>query len=1448
MSDQQKKLSNMLRKSVVAVNKLKQTINQLEHEKHEPIAIIGMACRFADGIETIEQYWQALIDKRDTIHSVPIDRWDKDALYDSDKDTAGKMNLKRIGSIQNLDQFDPEFFEISPREAVDMDPQHRLLLEVSWEALEDAAIPSDSLFGSNTGVFTSILNHDYSDLLLMQGQERYANPYSALSYWGCIAAGRISYFLGLQGPNVAIDTGCSASIISLHDASNSLRNRECDLAIAGGAHVVISPERVMNYCRVGVLSPSGACRSFSDDADGFAKGDGCGMLVLKRLSDAINNDDRIYAVIPGSAINHDGASAGLTVPNGPAQEKVIRAALKRSNLSPSDIDFIEAHGTGTPLGDPIEFRALNNVFKGCKDTENPLLVGSVKTNLGHLESAAGVASIIKVILALQHDLIPPQIHFSTLNKMIELDVIPAEILTEAVPLDKKPDSIRAVGISSFSLSGSNAHMIITDVPTEYGEHMEPIEATSTKEHHVITLSAKTPDSLSLLIGKYIDFIDENTAIEIGDLAYTTNIGRTHFEHRISVVVRSLSELKEALINNNYLSGNSSENKNLKVSMSHQERRDYIIQDIGKHKRQIELGSDVDWLTLLNDLSELYISGAAIDWKTLYTNFAYRKISLPSYAFTRKRYWSKLLEHAGVSVDQYRYIIKWEISSSLPSVDTSKLQGNWLLMSEDDDVSRELNDQLTESPVQISISSLEKDDIDAAVIVFVVPKKPNIMALTKKFFTLLKSLAAKNHNVSLIVITHDLFIGDIQEDQLATAPLIGMLKSAVNENPHITGKIIDFRAADKLKPKIENILKEIIYADSEDQVAYKNNTRYLPRLTQGQFEQSKPITLDSDACYLITGGMGDLGSQVASWFAKQGAKHLLLTTHREVDSTVTTEFKKKFPDDCDVDFLLVDLTIDEQVKKMMEKIASLPHPLKGIVHTAGTIKDMPVSEMSWEDMEFVFKPKITAVSVLDRLCEQHNLALDFFILFSSIASVMGTIGQVNYAGANAYLDFFSQYRRARGEAALSIGWGPWSQLGMAQELLQLHGSMGLDGLTTQEGMAAFAKVFSEQGHVLVSNFNWQNVFAKNLFRTMLIENFKPESKSEPQVKQDFSQRLPGLPEAEQQSIITETITEELRAVLELPADKTLSLNQHFSEFGLDSILAVELRNRLQQHLANLMSLNINDLFSHSNLAELSLYLSQTMQLKPASIKPELKSKWLINLPATQPIKSRLICIPHGGSGTSVFQGWRKQLADDVELCLLELPGRETRVDEPLMQNYDRLLFELLQAVSNKLDFPYILFGHSLGGLLAADLAALLCALDYPPPSHLIISGVRPMSLLKADAAWFKSMLDGDDQTFVDEVKEMFPDYPATTDPTSPLTDILRADYQLIYARCLKADPDPINVSLTTITAEADTYISQGGMERWGAITSAELDHQIVPGQHLSIVSNPQPYIDIIKKWL
>ena len=537
---------DLLRESLAAIDRLQSRLDASEGARREPIAIVGLGCRFP-GAGNPQEFWELLRDGRDAVRDVPADRWDADAYYDANPDAPGKSTTRRGGFLDRVDLFDARFFGISPREAATLDPQQRLLLEVAWETLEDANIAPDRLGGSATGVFIGITTSDYArqlDLGSANGSDVYAATGNALN----AAAGRISFVLGLQGPCLAIDTACSSSLVAVHEACQALRAGECDLALAGGVNVMLSPVPSILFSKWGMLATDGKCKTFDADADGFVRGEGCGMVALRRLSDAEADGDSILAVIRGSAVNSDGRSSGLTVPNGPAQQQVIRRALEMARIAPEAVDYVEAHGTGTPLGDPIEVEALDAVLGDNRPVDRPLLLGAVKATIGHTESASGVAGLIKVVLALRQGLLPKQLHFTSPNPRIHWGDGRLRVVAEATAWTRG-ERTRIAGVSSFGFSGTNAHVVVSEAPLN-----TPASPVVDRPLHLMLLSARTPAALRAITTDVRDRLRDG-ADSFADVCHSLAVGRARLPERLALVAVDAAQAAQELTR--YLDGATS---------------------------------------------------------------------------------------------------------------------------------------------------------------------------------------------------------------------------------------------------------------------------------------------------------------------------------------------------------------------------------------------------------------------------------------------------------------------------------------------------------------------------------------------------------------------------------------------------------------------------------------------------------------------------------------------------------------------------------------------------------------------------------------------------------------------------------------------------------------------------------------------------------------------------
>ncbi len=528
---------DLMKRALLKLQEAQSKIEAHEQERHEAIAIVGIGCRFPGGAADPASYWRLLSEGTDTITEVPPDRWNADSFYHPDPDMPGGIYTRHGSFLREIDQFEPRFFGISPREAARMDPQHRLLLEVAWEAVERSGRNPATLSGTRTGVFVGMMGQDYTQIATQSPE--LIDAHTGAGNGASVASGRLSYSLGLHGPSLTLDTACSSSLVAVHLAIRSLRQRESDFALAGGVNLILSPVATLIESRTHMLSPDGRCKTFDASANGIGRGEGCGLIFLRRLSDALADGDPIVAVIRGSAVNQDGRTSGLTVPNGLAQQRVIRDALRDGRVEAAQVGYVEAHGTGTPLGDPIELEALASVYCGGTDRKQPLMAGSVKTNLGHLEGAAGIAGLIKSALCLANEEIPPHLHLRTPNPHLDWSRLSVEVPTAR--RGWQGTEPRFAAVSSFGFSGTNAHVILESAP-------RPKEAPRSVERplHVLALSARSSGSLRRLAESIAGELSGASKGALADVCHTANIGRSAMEERAAFMASTSEELAETL--------------------------------------------------------------------------------------------------------------------------------------------------------------------------------------------------------------------------------------------------------------------------------------------------------------------------------------------------------------------------------------------------------------------------------------------------------------------------------------------------------------------------------------------------------------------------------------------------------------------------------------------------------------------------------------------------------------------------------------------------------------------------------------------------------------------------------------------------------------------------------------------------------------------------------------
>jgi acyl transferase domain-containing protein/surfactin synthase thioesterase subunit/NADPH:quinone reductase-like Zn-dependent oxidoreductase len=643
-----------------------------------PIAVIGIGCRFPGAASDPERFWRILEDGVDAITEVPRDRWDVDAVFDPDPDAPGKTYARWGGFIENVAEFDPRFFGMSPREAAAMDPQQRLALEVTWEALARAGQPKEMLAGSSAGVFMGAIGNEYVHHILEAGDAAAYDAHAAIGNLGSALSGRISHFFGLRGPCLTVDAACASSLVTVHLACRSLRERECRLAIAGGVNLLLRPEGSMALSRARALAADGRCKTFDAAADGYVRAEGAGVVILKRLEDARADGDPILALIRGSAMNHDGHASGFTVPSGPAQQALIAEALADAGVEPHAIDYVETHGTGTSLGDPIEVASLAAVLSRGRAARQPLLLGSVKTNIGHLEAAAGIAGLVKLVLALGRGIIPPHLHFQRVNPRIALDAIPGAIPTEPTPWPRRGRP-RLGAVSSFGMTGTNAHVIVEEPPAA---------APSSPEApgpFLLLLSARSPDALRSLASAFHAHLSaERIVVSLADVCFTAARRRTHHDHRAAILASS--------------------------------RRDLLSRLEALASASVEVPTPIhDAPASLEDAASLWAARAPVDLATIFP--VGRVVDLPPHPFTRQRCWidssrtrrsqqhrsalpaSSALESASPpDPDDWLHAIHWvEAPACTPA--GAEPQGKWVVLSDVSDVGELLAQRLSRGRVR-----------------------------------------------------------------------------------------------------------------------------------------------------------------------------------------------------------------------------------------------------------------------------------------------------------------------------------------------------------------------------------------------------------------------------------------------------------------------------------------------------------------------------------------------------------------------------------------------------------------------------------------------------------------------------------------------------------------------------------------------------------------------------
>ncbi|GAA0709958.1 hypothetical protein GCM10008904_21250 [Paraclostridium ghonii] len=1208
--------------------------------KNRDIAIIGVSCNSALG-NNISEMWQSILDKVDCIRDFPANRIKDLECYLGLND---KSNVKYLngGYLEKIDEFDNDYFKITPIEAKLMSPNQRLFLRCAVETIQDAGYDGMRVRGSKTGVFTGYVGdlggEGYRTLAYMD--KNFDSRISIPANLPSMIPSRIAYLLDLKGPTMLVDTACSSSLVAVHLACNSILQGECDMAIAGGVRINIIPIDKKEE-KLGVESSDDITRTFDNFADGSGMGEGVGAILLKSLDKAIKDNDNIYAVVKGSAINQDGYGIGITAPNKESQINVLSNAWDCAKINPESLSYIECHGTATNLGDLIEIDAITEAMKRYTNKKSFCAVGSVKTNIGHSYQAAGIMGMIKTILALKNKTIPPTINFSSPNKKIDFEDSPIYVNTKARHWESN-GKVRRAGVSAFGLSGTNCHLILE-------EFIEPDKNLKSEEEPLIfTFSAMEKEVLEALIQSYSSFINQyNKAIK--NISYTLNTGREHYNNRIAIVAKNREELLEKI---NYLikmkeNGDLIYMNSFKVVSKENlgYRKDSIsTEDIDNFSsyanRLIEnIRMNRNNHQLLGKLCELYVNGANVEWERLYDNKEIQKVSMPMYPFKKSRLWVEY------KTDAHFYNLKWK-EDKTEYVKKEKSDGTIILFT--DTYLNEFNSivkskysnvievcfgekfrKIDEFHYEVSeeddyhklISSIESKNINKIINIntfefnqinseerLIESQKRSVYSLLYLVKALSKNYVSSNFEI--IIITNS-SISVTSEEKILNphnSTILGLGKVVSKEHPEFKCKCIDlddFRALGEVLDDLDNF--DIKFR----QLAYRNGKRYVEEFIEVDEKDSKtPIEIRENGVYVITGATGGMGKEIAK----------ALSSNRKINIILIS--RTKLPERCDWDYILqkhidddiakfinhikqlesrhttveyydADVTDFSRMNEVMEDVKEKYGNVNGIIHSAGIPGKGMIINKEIAEFEKVLWTKVKGTWILDKLTEEQNL--DFFILFSSVASIFGEIGQGDYAAANSYLDAYAAHRNRSKKNTISINWVVWKDTGMGIAFGLNEKDLLFNPIKTEDAITWFKEILKlNTQNVLAGEMNKKSKSISELINDdfVLSNSILLEIKDHVEIKHN-NQRCKSVDLIGYKESNYTEIEKEIGDICgNLLGYSTIDIYDNFFELGADSIQIKRIHEAIDKVYSGIIT--VADMFAYTSISSLSKYIEQKLQ--------------------------------------------------------------------------------------------------------------------------------------------------------------------------------------------------------------------------------------------------------------
>ncbi|ODS25133.1 hypothetical protein AB835_00250 [Candidatus Endobugula sertula] len=1157
--------------------------------QQESIAIIGMSGRFAAS-ENLEAFWQQLAQGVDLVE--PASRW-------------GPQAETYYGSfLKDMDQFDPLFFNLSGVEASYMDPQQRCFLEESWNALENAGYVGDGIEGKRCGIYAGCVSGDYAQLFGDQPPPQ--------AFWGnasSIIPARIAYYLNLQGPATAVDTACSSSLVAVHLACQALHLDEMEMALAGGVSLYPTPSLYESLRGADMLSSRGRCHSFDACADGIVIGEGVGVVVLKRLSAALADGDHIHGVIRGSGINQDGRSNGITAPSAQSQERLERWVYDRFDVNPEHIQMVEAHGTGTVLGDPIECEALTRAFRHYTDKEQYCAIGSVKTNMGHGTMVAGMAGLFKVVLSMQHRQIPPSLHFTQGNPNIDFDRSPFYVNTELRDWSVGEGETRCATVSAFGFSGTNAHAVIEEAPPVVRQHEE-------QPGYLVVLSAHSDDQLRQQVENLWGYCEHHPELDVGNLSYTLLLGRQHWSHRLACVACDLEDLRRSL--DQWLGQGKAPRVYVSALAEGEPRLQVSLQHFGNDciRACSESCSVHHYVDALSTVGDLYVQGYPLEYGALFAQ-GYGRIPLPTYPFARQRCW--VIEKEVASKRDQQTVSTQAVHREPPvklthEPTTLLCQPVWHLQEAPDEA--RLEDSNTDRLIilcEMNTADLQINTIKNIPVVHLHSTESQVSThycdIAAQAFATIKALLKQKTNtqtlIQILVYT--------QEKQQMLGGLLSLLKTAQIENPKISGQLIELDREVTLEALIK-ILEVNRNTQIVSRIRYEAGQRKIEKWKEvTEINTLKKVPWKNGGIYLMSGGAGGIALSCAKVMAQQIREPVLILTGRSaLTESKRTYLKELTSLGAKVLYRQMDVSKSNEVESLVKHVVKEYGRLNGILHMAGIIQDNFILMKTVEEFKSTLSPKVTGTVNLDQATK--NINLDFFILFSSISSVYGNMGQSDYATANAFMDEFSEYRntlvsyKERSGKTVSINWPYWQEGGMRLSLdreNQLKNDVGLVALTTEHAIAALHQSLSLPASQVLIMFG---------YREKIRQSFWNENPQENQATDDTVN--PQLNNISLQDQVLQKFKELLSEHIQVPAER-LGSQQKFESFGIDSLII----NQLNKDLSLVFGEISKTLFyEYRTLIELVDYLIAEY--------PEQSKHWL-GQPQESPSSDQLLSLELSG---------------------------------------------------------------------------------------------------------------------------------------------------------------------------------------------------------------------------